>query len=133
MTIPELIAKCKSSETYTVALILLVGFSSFGLGRLSRLEGTREPVRAEQVSARMLPASAIASAPLYPSKVEQRGNAVPMAAGGQVVASKGGSKYHFPWCSGAQQISEANKISFNSVEEARKAGYTPASNCKGLR
>lgn len=50
-----------------------------------------------------------------------------------IVASKNGTKYHYPWCSGAKQISDKNKITFKSIEEARKAGYTPASNCKGLK
>lgn len=49
-----------------------------------------------------------------------------------VVASKSGSKYHYPWCGGAKQIKEENKIFFNSPQEARNAGYTPAANCKDL-
>ena len=52
---------------------------------------------------------------------------------GMYVASKNGTKYHFPWCSGAKSISEVNKIWFNSVEEARASGYAPAANCKGLK
>lgn len=48
------------------------------------------------------------------------------------VASKNGEVYHYPWCSGAQQIKEENKIYFNSKEEAEKAGYRPARNCPGL-
>jgi len=51
---------------------------------------------------------------------------------GAYVGSRNGSKYHFPWCPGAQQIKEENKVWFSSVEEAQKAGYTPAANCKGL-
>jgi hypothetical protein len=53
-------------------------------------------------------------------------------AGGKYVASKSGSAYHFPWCSGAKRIKEENKIYFNTKEEAEKAGYHPAGNCKGL-
>jgi len=48
------------------------------------------------------------------------------------VASKNGSVYHYPWCPGAQQIKEENKIYFDSKEEAEKAGYRPAKNCPGL-
>lgn len=55
-----------------------------------------------------------------------------IAAGGQYVASKKGSKYHLPWCAGAKSILEENKIWFASKEEAEKAGYTPAGNCKGI-
>jgi hypothetical protein len=50
-----------------------------------------------------------------------------------VVASKNGTKYHYPWCTGAKQISEKNLIKFSSIAEARAKGYTPASNCKGLK
>ncbi len=57
---------------------------------------------------------------------------VSTSTGGKYVASKSGSAYHFPWCSGAKRIKEANKIYFNTKEEAEKAGYRPAGNCKGL-
>ncbi len=50
----------------------------------------------------------------------------------QYIASKSGTKYHLPWCAGAKQIKEENKIFFNSKDEAERAGYTPASNCKGI-
>jgi hypothetical protein len=53
-------------------------------------------------------------------------------AKGMLVASKSGTKYHFPSCPGATQIAEKNKIWFNSYAEAQKAGYTAAANCKGL-
>jgi hypothetical protein len=51
---------------------------------------------------------------------------------GNYVASKTGSKYHLPWCSGAQTIKEENKIWFETKEEAESRGYSPAKNCKGL-
>ena len=129
MNIAEFIEKCKSREAYTAALIILVAFASFGLGRLSKLEETREPIKIEypqSAAATRLgggqDAAVAATLPLAETKT-----------GGQLVASKSGTKYHFPWCSGAARISETNKVWFNSVEEARKAGYTPASNCKGLK
>ncbi len=49
-----------------------------------------------------------------------------------VVASEKGTRYHFPWCAGAQSISEENKLWFDSAKEARQAGYEGALNCKGL-
>lgn len=51
---------------------------------------------------------------------------------GLYVASKNGAKYHLPTCSGAKRIKEENKIWFNSKQEAEKAGYEPAKNCKGI-
>lgn len=148
MTIPELIEKCKTREIYTVLLIIFVGFASFGLGRLSRLEELRDSIRIEPADLISSQVAAVVSPPLLSKEgrggvvgvgsdvkdeeLRIKDSAVP-AAGGQLVASKGRTKYHFPWCSGAQRISEANKVWFNSVEEARKAGYTPARNCKGLK
>ncbi|MCD5381690.1 MAG: hypothetical protein LR017_00055 [Candidatus Pacebacteria bacterium] len=48
------------------------------------------------------------------------------------VASKKGTKYHLPWCTGADRIHDANKVFFASQEAAIAAGYTPAGNCKGI-
>lgn len=50
----------------------------------------------------------------------------------EVVASKNGETYSFPWCSGAKRISEKNKIVFSSKQEAEKAGYREAKNCTGF-
>lgn len=151
MTIHQLRAEIKaiqgrlnSKEIYTILLILIVGFGSFGLGRLSKLRELQSPILLEQtLSASAVSAGSFASPP--PTLEGENTSAISsvkgqssnvtgsIAPGGQFVASKSGAKYHFPWCSGAQRISEANKIWFTSVEEARKAGYTPASNCKGLK
>lgn len=89
-------------------IVILVGAGSFGLGRISALEAQKQPIAISQTAASIIP------------------------AGGQVVASKSGAKYHFPWCSGAAAISEKNKIVFENAEKARVAGYLPAGNCKGL-
>ena len=97
-----------------VLVVLMVGVASFGMGRLSALESAQEPVRIIQ-AATFLP--------------EPQG----IHPGGLVVASRSGDKYHFPWCPGAETIKAANRIWFNSEEAARKAGYTPAGNCKGLK
>jgi len=48
----------------------------------------------------------------------------------QYVGSKNSNKYHYPSCSGAKQIKEANKIWFNSEAEAIAAGYVPCAICK---
>jgi len=108
------------------ALIIVVGIASFGLGRLSAPQTGQSGLSIfyPQNYEEMLPVSTVASA-----------NTSGVGAGndGPVVASKSGAKYHYPWCSGAKSIAEANKITFATIEEARKAGYTPASNCKGLQ
>lgn len=55
-----------------------------------------------------------------------------MFIGGEIVASRTGSAYYFPWCGGATKISVVNKVWFKDETAARAAGYTPAKNCKGL-
>lgn len=54
------------------------------------------------------------------------------AISGQYVASKNGTKYYLPSCSGAKRIKEENKVYFSSKEEAEAQGLEPAKNCKGL-
>lgn len=126
MNIPEIIQKSKTTirelvtpDVYIVAIIILVGFAGFGLGRLSKTEELRTPVK-------IINASGQTSSALSTEIVGVE------SAEGVLVGSKNGTKYHFPWCSGAQRIKESNKIWFSSKEEATRAGYTPALNCKGL-
>ena len=107
-------------------VIVLVGVAGFGLGRLSTLEEGRAPVEVLSSQGGAVVAS-----------VEEFGEGndevvATQTSAGLLVGSKNSNKYHFPWCPGAQRISEANKVWFSGVEEAKKAGYEPASNCKGL-
>lgn len=95
-----------------VAIVFLVALASFGLGRLSALESARPPV-------------AITQAPV---DVSPRA----ITLGGLVVAARTGSVYYYPWCSGAGNIASQNERWFKSEEEAERAGYRPAKNCKGL-
>ena len=104
-------------------VIILVALLSFGIGRLSTT-GEREPVRIEYNPEISNQASVIkASTIIENSKLKIENSA-------SVVASKNGSKYHYLHCSGAKQIKEENKITFDSPEAAEASGYTLASNCK---
>lgn len=119
-----------NNDVFTIILIILVGFGGFGLGRLSVSEEQKFPISIKNVETNTLSANALTGL----ENVEQNGEVGNVVnEGGQVVASKNGTKYHYPWCSGAKSISDKNKIFFASIEEAKKAGYTPASNCKGLK
>jgi hypothetical protein len=91
-------------------LIVLIAFSCFGLGRLSALEEGKTTI-----------------------SVSQAASAAPaLAIGGSYVASKTGTVYYFPWCSGAENIKPIDQIWFKTEEAAQKASYRPAKNCKGL-
>ncbi len=113
---------------------ILLGLASFGLGRLSALEDRREAVVIDNKFAQIfeeqsrvlqtnefltVPTESVSTKPASPES-------------GVYVASRNGSRYHLPSCSGAQRILEENKVWFSSREEAEKAGYTPAQNCPGL-
>ncbi len=113
----------KNKDVFAVLLIIMVGISSFGLGRMSVGEEGKNPIKTEYFSQNNTESRNIAS----PSQV------IESLSTGEVVASRNGSKYHLPWCSGAQRMNEENKIWFTSIEEAKLAGYTPAANCKGLK
>ncbi len=117
----KIIKFCKDNERdlILVFVVILTSVAGFGLGRLSRIRELKTPIMIEENSK-----------PGFEVNTAAVSNIV---SSGQFVASKNGSKYHFPWCSGAQSIKEENKIWFNSREEAEKAGYEPASNCKGLK
>ena len=121
-TITEIWSKGKRfllGEAFVPILIILVGFASFGLGRLSVTGDAAPPVRILGTESK------------YPEEGQAAGAGQSLASGA-VVGSRNSDKYHFPWCSGAQRISEANKVTFASAAEARAAGYTPAANCEGL-
>jgi len=132
------------SKYFVLVVIILLSIIAYSLGRISGLENKRPEVKI--ISENLGPARLANDLPDMPSG---RAGSV---AGGEVkgvssaeqapsitnssevvVGSKNSNKYHYPWCAGAKQISPQNLITFNSIEEARAAGYTPASNCKGLK
>lgn len=136
MTIHEIVDKCKSDRFFITAVIILVGISAFGLGRLSKINSERRGISIEA------PSQTTGVADVKNKEVDgvfeafnnkNRASVVSASQNsGQVVASKNGTKYYFPWCGGVKNISEKNLIYFPSIQKARLAGYTPAANCKGL-
>ncbi len=111
-------------------LLLLVAVSSFGLGQQSVAE---KPLNQDQNSTVLKavqtpPPTAASPTPISTLKTDSESTETP--ATGEVVASKSGSKYHLPTCSGAKSIKPENLVTFESIEAAEAAGYTPAANCK---
>lgn len=133
------------SPYWLLSIILLVAMLSFLLGRISKIGESKEGVRVTNNSPLApLPAGSVgglkqergtAQTPVSVTQSGQAAAVVNSDVGGkiEVVGSKNGTKYHLPSCPGAKQISEKNLIKFESIEEARSRGYTPASNCKGLK
>lgn len=144
MIINEKYKKIKSyfleneKDVFIASIIIIISLISFGLGRLYQIEASKEPLRIEwydldndqidttpiflKESFMMGESTAKTNFSTNQSTTEQTG----------LVASRNGSRYHYPWCPSAKSIKAENLITFNSIQEARTAGYTPAANCPGL-
>jgi len=117
-------------DIYIVITIILVGMASFGLGKLSSYEKNKVPISILKTQDAMF-ATVLATQEEKTNTPAQTG--LSAQAGGEVVASKSGTKYYYPWCSGVSKIKEENKVWFKTIAEARSAGLTPATNCAGLK
>ena len=108
--------------------VLLFGTLCFGLGRLSRIEEAKPDLVVEQT------ARAFESTQDPNLKVQPSSQATKTQSGGQgaYVASKNGTKYYLPNCSGVSRINEVNIIWFATKAQAEARGLTPAANCPGL-
>lgn len=127
-------------DVYIVTLIIVVGFGAFGLGRLSVSQNDSTSSvqlvypRGESGTASVVPASILSpksssvSTPSIKSDLSLQ-NSVDNS-GKDIVASSRGSKYYYTWCSGAKNLSEANKIFFSTESEAEAAGYSKSTSCK---
>jgi hypothetical protein len=126
MSIEHYVEKIK--PFYLLFVILLVAITFFGLGRLSILNSQKTPLKIEYTtesqSATALSAlnNKVATSPV----INQQND-------GEVIASKNGTKYYFPWCGTVKRIKPENQVKFSSTDLARAAGYLPADNCKGLK
>ncbi|HQF41251.1 MAG TPA: hypothetical protein PLY95_01480 [Candidatus Paceibacterota bacterium] len=111
----------KSEKPLFWALVIILTASlSFGLGRLSKIDEVRAPVRVEKTPASEMVVAVGLVGGEQGSEVSEK----------LIVASKRGKKYHYLWCSGAKTIKEENKIYFATEVEAEQAGYVLAANCQ---
>lgn len=120
-----------NAEYLLALLIIVISLVSFWLGRLSVEEVHTQAHRTSLEDMRAAAVTATRKTQDTTDAIGQNDESVTAPEGGYV-ASKNGTKYHLPWCGSAKQISEQNKIFFATKAEAEAAGYTPASNCKGI-
>lgn len=114
----------------TFVVVAMVGISSFYLGRIRTYSGPTCPVSidmAQYTASQTVPEISFVND--MPSTRPQKTEVSIDRAGG-VVVSKNGTKYHFPWCPGAGQIKEENKVWYPDESAAQSAGYTKAGNCQ---
>ncbi|HUQ30234.1 MAG TPA: hypothetical protein VM103_01810 [Candidatus Paceibacterota bacterium] len=113
-------------DVLVVGIIALSSMGSFGLGMLVERDlGQGSAFTVKEVPLEEMPAAALAAEPgitIAPASLP--------TAGGEVIASKNGTKYYYPWCSGISRITAANRITFASSALAEARGYTLSSTCK---
>ncbi len=115
-------------RAFLTVFVVLVACASFGLGRLSGLETAKMAVEIEFPKGQSGQAAAVGAAFATTSLQVP----VLQKTSGKYVASKNGTKYHLITCASGKSISAKNRIWFDTKEEAEKAGYTKAANCKGM-
>lgn len=122
-TILDYLAKIKAfwdtldiRDIGAISTIILAILASYGLGKASNSQNQSQEVVINLIEPREQ--KMVSEEPIIQEK--------------RYVGSRNGSKYHLPWCSGAQRIKEENKVWFGSKSEAEGRGYTPAKNCEGI-
>lgn len=131
-----------------VGIVVLMGGISFGVGKLVAYSNSRATVTISHIDAF---SEQVASPATFRTVKPQEKTVTPQKTtktapveqkpetktstltSGPIVASKNGSKYYLISCSGAKRISEANKIYFATEQDAKDAGLSPSSTCKGLK
>jgi hypothetical protein len=115
----------KGKDILIIIIIILVGLSSFELGRLSKANNSNNNgIKIE-----------------YPANYEVKTNlsqtnsntsintAKTTQTSGNYFASKRGKKYYPVGCSAGNTIKQENKIYFSTGAEAEKAGYELSGSC----
>lgn len=116
-------------EVVLVLSVLLVGTASFGLGRFSALQEIGKGNGGEGLLPGGIEIRNMKALPTEKSSGASMSSSLGASVGSSIIASKNGTKYYFSTCSGASRIAEKNKITFQTPEEAERAGYTLASGC----
>ena len=112
------IGKIFIDRAFAPLLIILVGVSAYGLGRLNNIRSNAEPVTINTPS-EVGPATA--------------GPTSPNTKKGKGVASQKGRQKQLSTRPRAGQIKKENKIWFERAAAAVEADYTFAANCPGLK
>jgi hypothetical protein len=61
---------------------------------------------------------------------EDQDSATEAGEASEIVADKRGKLFYPAGCRPTQEIKEADRVVFKTIEEAAKAGYKPAKNCQ---
>ena len=136
MSIPDIFKKIKGSKWFDVQtgvfflVVVGVGVSAFGLGRLSMAESPNKQGNGGIMNnPQNQPESVLKTnfKPYTTSSLGPKDQQIQAQSG--YVASKNGKLYYTAGCSGAKRIKPANEVWFTSPQEAERLGYTRSSSC----
>lgn len=127
MSIDEKLEKIK--PLYGILLLVSTAMIFFALGRLSVENTPKNEVKIGFVPS--LQSATVINSQNTTTTTQNLRELTP-TEDGPVIGSKSGKKYYFPWCGTVKRIKPENQVPFNSIAEAKKAGFTPGGNCKGL-
>ncbi|KKR79447.1 MAG: hypothetical protein UU24_C0008G0010 [Candidatus Nomurabacteria bacterium GW2011_GWA2_40_9] len=132
-------------DIMVVFIVVLVGLSSFGLGRLSK-EDINKGLKVEYTDQQANTINTLDSLNTLDSFENQNLNsqnisqvntentqkvpAIPNSVGKSFFASSRGQKYYSIGCSAGKTIKQENKVYFSTKTDAEKAGYELSSSCK---
>lgn len=122
--IKQFIQSEKGKDILIVIIVILVGLSSFELGRLSNKE-SKAGINIEYPTQLLNQESNAISTVSDIEKQTKNTNVTTKT----FFASNRGSKYYSIGCSGGKTIKQENRIYFATKEEAERAGYTLSSSC----
>lgn len=117
----------KGKDIMIVIIVILVGLSSFELGRLSK--------ETNQSGIKILNTDEKGYSDQNLNQIENQSANVFSATNSTIsnsktfFASSRGSKYYSLGCSGGKTIKQENRIYFATKEEAERAGYELSSTC----
>lgn len=117
----------KIKPFYYLLLILVICSIFFALGRISAVQGGNSPIKITY------PNSSETASVLGAVAQNKQSLAISNTESTEVIGSKSGKKYYFPWCGTVKRIKPENQIKFSSIEQAKASGFTPGGNCKGLK
>ncbi len=137
--IKQFIESDRGKDIFVVMIVLLVGLSSFGLGRLSK-DTTNQGVQVEYLNLNDSNQGNVLSAftkeantNSISSGTQVNSNKLPSVSnsvGKSFFASNRGQKYYSIGCSAGKTIKQENRVYFATKAEAEKAGYELSSSCR---
>ena len=139
MSIKEILEKGK--PFYYLFFVLVIANIFFAIGRLYSLKNNSNPIKVNYTNnsflnsqnAQTIEALSSAKVEANPVKSTRTIVNIPVPTDGPVIGSKSGKKYYFPWCGTVKRILPQNQVHFDSIAEAKVAGFVPGGNCKGLK